>query len=412
MPDVVLVAGRDPRSEPGGGHSAYVRAHALAALAAGFTPHLVCVGASADTAATDYGLVHRVASPAFPYRQLAIAGHVGPLARKVVRLVESTGARVVHGFGVWSCAAVAARDRLRAGGVPVRALASSYTTLAEETRSKVDGLTPSVPVLSRLRTRAEAAWVRRAIVPWERRAYLGADVVLVNYASVERLVRAAYGHSVAVRRVGYGAEPSFRARGPEDGRTSALLAPLARGDAPLVVTVARHESRKGLDVLLRALARLAARGVRFRACLAGPGPLLEAHRRLAERLGLGSSTLVAGLVDDAFDLLCRADVFVLPSRREQSGSLAVVEAMQAGKAIVASACDGIPEDVTDGVNGVLVPPGDASALAAALAALLVDPARRSRLGAGARATYESRFSPEAFSRALGGVYAEMAAARS
>jgi glycosyltransferase involved in cell wall biosynthesis len=406
LPDVVLVAGRDPRSEPGGGHSAYVRAHGYAALAAGFTPHLVCVGASAETATTEYGLVHRVESSAFPYRQLAIAGHVQPLAREVVRLVQRTGARVVHGFGVWSCAAVAARDRLRKRGVVVRALSSSYTTLGDETRSKVAGLSPSSPVLSRFLYRAEAAWIRWAVVPWEHRAYAEADLVLVNYASVERLVRAAYGPSVALRRISYGAEPSFRTPGPAREKTSALLDPLAPAGAPLIVTIARHDPRKGGDVLLEALSLLTARGVSFRACLAGPGPLLDAHRRLAERLGLGGSTRVAGLVENAFDLLREADVFVLASRREQSGSLAVLEAMQAGKTIVASACDGVPEDITHDGNGILVPPGDAEALAAALAALLADPDRRTRLGAAARETYEARFSPAAFSGALGALYRE------
>jgi len=409
LPDVVLVAGRDPRSEPGGGHSAYVRAHGRAALAAGFTPHLVCVGASDETAATEYGLVHRVESRAYPYRQLAIAGHARPLTREAECLVERTGARVVHGFGVWSCAAVAARDRLKRRGVAVRAITSSYTTLGDETRSKVDGLGPATPLFARVLYRAEAAWIRHAIVPWERRAYVGADVVLVNYASVERLVREAYGPSVALRRIPYAAEPSFSAPGPAHAETSMLIGPLVPADAPLIVTVARHDPRKGGDVLLEALALLKARGVRFRACLAGPGPLLDAHRRLAERLGLGASTRVAGLVEDAFGLVCRADVFVLASRREQSGSLAVLEAMQAGKPIVASACDGIPEDVTDGRDALLVPPGDARALANALGRLLGDADLRERLGRAARATFEARFSAKALADTLGALYPEPAA---
>jgi len=408
LPDVVLLAGRDPRSERGGGHSSYVRAHGRAALAAGFTPHLVCVGPSAETAATDYGVVHRVATRAYPYRQLAIAGHAGPLAREAARLVLETGAGVLHGFGVWSSAAVAARERLRARGRTVPVLTSSYTTLGDETQSKVEGLGPSAPLLRRVLYRAEHAWIRRAVTPWERRAYAGADLVLVNYASVERLVRAAYGASIRIRRIPYGAESSFRPAGP-GAEIEALLRDLAPADAPLLVTVARHDPRKGGPVLLEALALLKRRGVAFRACLAGPGPLLEAHRRLADRLGLGASTRVAGFVDDAFALVRAADVFVLASLREQSGSLAMLEALQAGKAIVASACDGIPEDVTDGANGVLVPPGDAEALADAVAALLADPGRRRRLAAGARATFEARFSPAVFSGALAAVYREFGA---
>ena len=142
-----------------------------------------------------------------------------------------------------------------------------------------------------------------------------------------------------------------------------------------------------------------------------PGRVRSSTRTGAWRGGSVSarSTLVAGFVEDAFELVCRSDVFVLASRREQSGSLAALEAMQAGKAIVASACDGIPEDISHGADGVLVPPGDAPALADALARLLEDAELRGRLGRAARATFEARFSAEAFTRALGALYAEFSA---
>jgi glycosyltransferase involved in cell wall biosynthesis len=177
--------------------------------------------------------------------------------------------------------------------------------------------------------------------------------------------------------------------------------------APLVVSVSRHDPRKGVDVLLAALAGLKKRGVPFRACIAGEGVLLETHRRLSVRSGLDGSTLVAGFVPDVWSLLAHADVFVLPSRREQSGSLALLEALQAGVAAVVSACDGIPEDVTDGEDALLVAPGDPVALEGALSRLLADQALRHRLARRGRETFERRFSAGAFSRDLGAVYREM-----
>ena len=161
-----------------------------------------------------------------------------------------------------------------------------------------------------------------------------------------------------------------------------------------------------MDVLLRALARLRQGGVPFRARLAGPGRLLARHRALARRLGLGGAVL-PGFVADRGQHLATADIFVLPSIQEGSGALALIEAMQAGLPIVASGIDGLREDICDGQNGVLVPPGDPEALAAALGALLGDAARRHRLGQAARRTYEERFAPEAFTAALGTVYQEL-----
>lgn len=83
--------------------------------------------------------------------------------------------------------------------------------------------------------------------------------------------------------------------------------------------------------------------------------------------------------------LAHADVVVVPSRWPENDPYAVLEAQAAGRAVVASAIGGIPEQVTDDVDGVLVPPAQPPALAAAVRALLADPARRTRLGEAAAA---------------------------
>jgi len=185
------------------------------------------------------------------------------------------------------------------------------------------------------------------------------------------------------------------------------LAALEPAGAPLIVAVARHDPRKGWEVLLAALDLLRRQGVPYRACLLGGGRLLAEDRSRARRLGLGASVALPGEVPDPFPYLERAEIFVLPSRAEQSGSLALLEALQAGCAVVASAVDGIPEDVVDGESALLVPPGDPAALAGALARLLAAPALRRRLAAGARRLFAARFSAPAFTAALGEVYAEL-----
>ena len=85
----------------------------------------------------------------------------------------------------------------------------------------------------------------------------------------------------------------------------------------------------------------------------------------------------------------------------------MLEAMRAGRPVVASAVDGVMEDVTDGVNGLLVPPGDAVELARALGSLVADPARRRCLGDQAARTFRDRFAPRAMVEALRATYAEV-----
>ncbi len=75
---------------------------------------------------------------------------------------------------------------------------------------------------------------------------------------------------------------------------------------------------------------------------------------------------------DVAPYLGAADIFVLPSVAESSGSVSVLEAMRAGKPVIATACDGLPEDLIDGENGLLVAPGDVGALTDALGRLLAD----------------------------------------
>ena len=116
---------------------------------------------------------------------------------------------------------------------------------------------------------------------------------------------------------------------------------------------------------------------------------------------------ITGYVDDVFAYLQHADVYVLPSLEEGSGSVALLEALQAGTAVVASGCDGIPENVADGAEAVLVEPGSVGALEAALATVLEDADLRERLAAGARKAYEERFSAPAFVAALGRTYADL-----
>jgi glycosyltransferase involved in cell wall biosynthesis len=406
--EVVLVVGRDPLSEPGGGHSRYVCAHARAALAAGFEPHLFCVAPAAGRVETDFGVIHRVASPFRPFRQLMVAGHGPRLATAITAFVLGRRAPLIlHGFGVWGHASVLARDRLGRRGVSVVPILGSYTTYAVEARSVRRGAA-AYAASTRLLYTAQEAWVRLAVERLERRAYRESRLVLVNYEFVRRLIADRFGSGVPCRKVPYASESAFL----RDGSPAAPSRPRGdRGadpsDPPLIVAVARQEPKKGGAVLLRALARLRARGIRFRACLAGPGPLLEEHCRLAARLGLAGDVALPGLVSDAFGLVRQADVFVHAAVAEQSGALVILEALQASRAIVTTGVDGIVEDVTDGHDALLVPPNDEVQLADALARALADEPLRRRLGARARETFEARFSARAFTAALGAIYREV-----
>jgi glycosyltransferase involved in cell wall biosynthesis len=110
---------------------------------------------------------------------------------------------------------------------------------------------------------------------------------------------------------------------------------------------------------------------------------------------------------DVREVLAALDVFVLPSRTEGMSN-ALLEAMAMALPVVATAVGGTPEVIADGRSGLLVPPDDASALAAAIARVLADADLARRLGAAARQTVEERYGARSMVRRLEAVYAAVA----
>jgi glycosyltransferase involved in cell wall biosynthesis len=162
------------------------------------------------------------------------------------------------------------------------------------------------------------------------------------------------------------------------------------GEGPLVGTLARLVPQKGLDVLLEAFARIPPPA---RLVIAGSGPLREALQARAARPDLAGRVRLLGPRADAAAVMAALDLFVLPSRWEGFG-LVLLEAMAAGRPIVASRVSAIPEVVQDGTTALLVPPDDPAALAGAMRALLDDPARRQAMGEAGRARVQRLFTPQ------------------
>jgi glycosyltransferase involved in cell wall biosynthesis len=174
-------------------------------------------------------------------------------------------------------------------------------------------------------------------------------------------------------------------------------------EAPVVGMAGRFEPQKGHGDLVRAAARVVKRvpGVRF--VLLGEGSLEAGVRRAIAEHGLEEAFLLPGLVETAREYYAVFDVVVLPSLWE-SLPYSLLEAMAAGKAVVATRVGGMAEAIEDGVSGRLVPPAAPAALASALVGLLESPAERQALGAAARERARSRFRLESMIAKVGELY--------
>ena len=170
--------------------------------------------------------------------------------------------------------------------------------------------------------------------------------------------------------------------------------PLASGQSEAIrlIAVGRLSPEKGHRHLIEAVHLLRERGHRARCTIVGAGPERVHLQRLISALGLSDQVRMVGALklEQIGELCSRSDIFVQPSLREGL-PLAVMEAMARGLPVVASNLAGLPELIADRQNGLLVPAGDAQALANALATLITSPALRLELSARARQTVAERF---------------------
>ncbi len=241
---------------------------------------------------------------------------------------------------------------------------------------------------------AKDIWI---LADWEKREKLAAMDWLVTCTAVgrEHLARLAptpekvelVYHGLDFDR--FPAPPA--ARPPRDGGAEPVI----------LISVGRAVAKKGYEVLIDALARLPS-SRRWRLVHIGGGPLMKTLRRRAARAGIAGRIewLGACAQDTVIERLRSADLFVLASRVAADGDRdglpnVLMEAQSQGLACLATRLSAIPELIEDGATGVLVPPDDPAALAAALERLITRPELRDTLGRAAARRVRERFSSQA-----------------
>lgn len=272
------------------------------------------------------------------------------------------------------------------------------------------GSTPNLwgSIAARLSRAPHLIVTDRALEEWKGRVLRAGDRLVGSWA--DRVV----GNSAAVvaASIERGAPPDRTAVVNNGVRLPAVYDG-SRREPGLVVLVGRFDPRKGHDVLVEALPALLDRHPATRVVIAGPAVRAEeialrdrVQRRIAE-LRVGDSVTLLDRVDGPGELLDRASVAVAPSRSEGMPNF-VLEAMAHGTPLVATVVGGVPDVVTDGVTGWLVPSEDSPALAAALAEALGDPDEAAIRAAAARKHVEDHFSPAAAAEAWMKLYDEVA----
>jgi glycosyltransferase involved in cell wall biosynthesis len=229
------------------------------------------------------------------------------------------------------------------------------------------------------------------VVGWESRIRIALNRATAGWADA-LTTNSREGREFWARRLGVPAERIVVVCNGVDTRAFPR-ASRERSDTIRLGVLARLHRANGHETLLSALSILAARRAGWRCVLAGDGPEERRLRTLAASGGLASLVEFAGHSSDAPRFLATLDIYVHPCLVSGMPN-AVLEAMATGLPVVATAVGGTPEAVVDGETGLLVPPRDPEALAAALERLIADEPLRRRMGAAGRARVEAHFSVE------------------
>jgi glycosyltransferase involved in cell wall biosynthesis len=238
-----------------------------------------------------------------------------------------------------------------------------------------------------------------------------ADCVLVNAEAVKDWLTSEGYNPAKIVVIPNGVELDRFSERPDPERVRHDLG-IAPG-APLVMVVSRLTRQKGLEQFLEAAKMLAPRFPAARFVIVGYANPAEQEyedglKALTARLGLADRVIFTGLRQDVPALLAAATVSVMPSLNEALSNV-LLESMAAGAPTVATRVGGTPEAIVDEVTGLLVEPGDASAIAKAVATLLQQPALARRLGDAARKAIVDRYSVEKMVRATESLYLDLLA---
>jgi glycosyltransferase involved in cell wall biosynthesis len=298
------------------------------------------------------------------------------------------------------------RDFVRRGGYDVVHAHDMYSNILFVPWARAAG-TASV-IASRRWWNETPRSAHRILNRW---SYRFAHRVLVNSAAIGTLVRE--GERIGGDRVAvisnFVDEEMFKS--PGDAFIASLREELGMpADAIVVGIVANLHPVKEHSVLLDAIARIAPRWPKLRVVLVGEGSCRDALRTQAHRLGIGKHIVFAGSRPHHPNTQFLFDISVLTSRNEGFPN-AIVEAMAAGRPVVATAVGGVIDAVREGETGLLVPASKATALATALESLLKDPARRQAMGAAGCARAEQLYDANRVIDSLESLYESLTTSR-
>lgn len=397
---IFLISGKSPVTKPGG-YAAYSHNLAKVFIKLGHTVYIIAQGDKESIRKTEIGYEHLVAAgfinklPFFNSLELAALPIFSYFFIKEIDKIikkEKINKFIVWGAGPWSYAGVFIKNKYKKR---VKFISSYFTTLPHEMLGSYNAIRiRDYGLITKIKYFFVLNVIAKFYAIFEKSIVHTSDFVVVHYKSTIEILKKQFSLPYTkMRQISYYVEIFQRhsAITPGDVKIERKLDKIFNKNKTLII-ICRQDPRKGINYLLRAFKIVCKKRNDIKLIIVGSGSMFKLNIKLAKKLGIEKNVIFTGFVSNFKSLLRKADIFVFPAIEEGSGSLSILEAMKEGKAIITTACDGIPEDILNNKEGILVPMMDEFLLSDAILKLLNDLNLQKQLEKNTKRKYNIKFS--------------------
>lgn len=403
---IFIISGKSPLGDPGG-YPAYSHtlSHALSDL--GYIVYTLAVGKEKSIEKRQFTEIHTLRSHLLRLipvvKHLALAGlpyYSILFAKEIISIAKKNKIDhfILWGMGPWTFVGVILKFLLPKD-IKMVIFSSYFTSTRHEMKGALNAIrVKDYGVFAKLRYLLVYEIVARFFYLFEKLALNASNLVVIHYESSRKIIQKYF--RVPNKKIYK--FPWYSEIFKREGK----IISSKQFKHPFIVSICRQDPRKGLNFLIRAIEILSPEIPNIYCEIVGTGSFLYPNRKLVQKLRLSKHINFQGFVADINPILEEADIAVIVPLAQGSSALTVSEAMSYGKAIVGSNCDGIPEDITHNVSGLIVEKGDEVALANALRKLIKNPELRKKLGTNALKVHKNRFGFEKMKNEIGKILAK------
>lgn len=370
---VFVTCGKHPLKSSGG-YASYVHALCVCLKKMGHEVIIIAIAKNEDVEDSEIGKIYTVTSHNLPTESAtAITGSFFKwskiIGKKIQELIENESENyIIYGIGPWCHSGIELKKQF---ADKVKLVGIFFTTFTHETYWLTRGVKPKYYGISlKLKYKFVHNYAKRVLKKHEAKALAYCDKVVVHYDFTKNLLQEEYSlPDEKIIKIPYFVEiynKKILYSKYDKKRNLNKNVDFGEEKKFTCVSICRQEPRKGIYYFLKAMKIIKEKKFPIKAKIVGSGDLLERNIEIAKKLGLEDTVQFAGFVPDINEVFSEADVFVHPTIQEGSGSISVFEALISNVPVITTMCDGLPEDIQNGISGILVKKEDETELANAI----------------------------------------------